>query len=85
MAGVQTGLYVLKRSHIKDWIKVACCILLTAIGLFISLYIVQVNVEVASRRMANLAFCIWIVASCLILLSSLLLGDIIFEFCQICN
>jgi phosphatidylinositol glycan class W len=49
MAGVQTGLYVLKkRSHIKDWIKVACRILLTAIGLFISLYIVQVNVEVAS-------------------------------------
>ena len=83
MAGVQTGLYVLKkRSHIKDWIKVAYCILLTAIGLFISLYIVQVNVEVASRRMANLAFCIWIVASCLILLSSLLLGDIILSFAK---
>ncbi|XP_020731555.1 phosphatidylinositol-glycan biosynthesis class W protein [Odocoileus virginianus] len=83
MAGVQTGLYVLKRrSQIKDWIKVAYCILLTAIGLFISLYIVQVNVEVASRRMANLAFCIWIVASCLILLSSLLLGDIILSFAK---
>ncbi|XP_058903564.1 phosphatidylinositol-glycan biosynthesis class W protein [Kogia breviceps] len=83
MAGVQTGSYVLKkRSHIKDWIKVACCILLTAIGFFISLYIVQVNVEVVSRRMANLAFCIWIVASCLILLSSLLLGDIILNFAK---
>ncbi|XP_059764392.1 phosphatidylinositol-glycan biosynthesis class W protein [Balaenoptera ricei] len=83
MAGVQTGSYVLKkRSHIKDWIKVACYILLTAIGFFISLYIVQVNVEVASRRMANLAFCIWIVASCLILLSSLLLGDIILNFAK---
>ena len=41
MAGVQTGSYVVrKRSHIKDWIKVAYCILLTATGLFISLYIV---------------------------------------------
>ncbi|XP_037019532.2 phosphatidylinositol-glycan biosynthesis class W protein isoform X2 [Artibeus jamaicensis] len=83
MAGVQTGSYVLKkRSHIKDWIKVACCILLTAVGLFVSLYIVQVNVEKVSRRMANLAFCIWIVASSLILLSSLLLGDIILSFAK---
>ncbi|XP_010988772.1 phosphatidylinositol-glycan biosynthesis class W protein isoform X1 [Camelus dromedarius] len=83
MAGVQTGSYVLKkRSHIKDWIKAAYRILLTAIVLFIFLYIIQVNVEVASRRMANLAFCIWIVASCLILLSSLLLGDIILSFAK---
>ncbi|XP_015998833.2 phosphatidylinositol-glycan biosynthesis class W protein [Rousettus aegyptiacus] len=83
MAGVQTGSYVLKkRSYIKDWIKVTYGILLTAISLFVSLYIVQVNVEVASRRMANLAFCIWIVASCLLLLSSLLLGDIILSFAK---
>lgn len=83
MAGVQTGSYVLKkRPHIKDWIKVTYCVLLTAIGLFIALYILQVTVEVASRRMANLAFCIWIVASCLILLSSLLLGDIILSFAK---
>ncbi|XP_072603755.1 phosphatidylinositol-glycan biosynthesis class W protein isoform X2 [Vulpes vulpes] len=83
MAGVQTGSYMFKkRSHVKDWIKVTYCILLTAISLFISLYIVQVNVEVVSRRMANLAFCIWIVASSLILLSSLLLGDIILSFAK---
>ncbi|XP_036306641.1 phosphatidylinositol-glycan biosynthesis class W protein isoform X2 [Pipistrellus kuhlii] len=81
MAGVQTGSYVLKkRSHIKDWIKVAYGILLLAISLFVSLYIVQVYVEAVSRRMANLAFCIWIVASSLILLSCLLLGDIILSF-----
>uniref|UniRef100_A0A2K5QWW5 Phosphatidylinositol-glycan biosynthesis class W protein n=1 Tax=Cebus imitator TaxID=2715852 RepID=A0A2K5QWW5_CEBIM len=81
MAGVQTGLYVHKnRSHIKGLIKVACCLLLAAISLFISLYVVQVNVEAVSRRMANLAFCIWIVASSLILLSSLLLVDIILSF-----
>lgn len=83
MAGVQTGLYVHKnRSHIKDLIKVACFLLLAAISLFISLYVVQVNVEAVSRRMANLAFCIWIVASSLILLSSLLLGDIILSFAK---
>ncbi|XP_004684514.1 PREDICTED: phosphatidylinositol-glycan biosynthesis class W protein [Condylura cristata] len=83
MAGVQTGLYVLKkRSCIKDLIKVASHILLIAISLFIALYIVQVNIEVVSRRMANLAFCIWIIASSLILLSTLLLGDIILNFAK---
>ncbi|XP_044104427.1 phosphatidylinositol-glycan biosynthesis class W protein isoform X1 [Neovison vison] len=83
MAGVQTGSYMLKkRSHVKDWVEGTYHILLTAISLFISLYIVQVNVEVVSRRMANLAFCIWIIASSLILLSSLLLCDIILSFAK---
>ncbi|XP_048223048.1 phosphatidylinositol-glycan biosynthesis class W protein [Perognathus longimembris pacificus] len=83
MAGVQTGLYVLKnRTCIKDWIKVACCLLLSGISLFVALYIVQVNVEAVSRRMANLAFCIWILASSLILLSCLLLSDIILSFAK---
>ncbi|KAM9209757.1 phosphatidylinositol-glycan biosynthesis class W protein isoform 1-T2 [Dugong dugon] len=83
MAGVQTGSYLFKsRSHIKDWIKVICCLLLTAISLFLCLYIVQANIEAVSRRMANLAFCVWIVASSLIFLSSLLMGDIILSFAK---
>ncbi|XP_037664713.1 phosphatidylinositol-glycan biosynthesis class W protein [Choloepus didactylus] len=83
MAGVQTGSYVLKnRLQIKALIKITCCILLAAISLFISLCIAQANIEAVSRRMANLAFCIWIVASSLILLSSLLLGDIILGFAK---
>ncbi|CAH6775837.1 phosphatidylinositol-glycan biosynthesis class W protein [Phodopus roborovskii] len=83
MAGVQTGLYVLKnRTHIRDWIKVTCCILLVAVSFFISLYIVQVNIEAVSRRMANLAFCVWVVASSLMLLSCLLLSDIILSFAK---
>ncbi|MBZ3869892.1 Phosphatidylinositol-glycan biosynthesis class W protein [Sciurus carolinensis] len=83
MAGVQTGLYVLKnRTHIKDWVKVACCLLLVSISLFISLYVLQVNTEAVSRRMANLAFCVWVVASSLILLSCLLLSDIVLSFAK---
>ncbi|XP_005394007.1 PREDICTED: phosphatidylinositol-glycan biosynthesis class W protein [Chinchilla lanigera] len=83
MAGVQTGLYVFRnRTHVKDCIKVACCLLLISISLFISLHIVQVNVEAVSRRMANLAFCMWIVASSLIFLSCLLLTDIILSFAK---
>ena len=49
MASVQTGSYELKKkkSLIKDWIKVTYN-LLTAICLFMSLYVVQVSVEVVS-------------------------------------
>lgn len=67
-AGVQTGSYVLKkRLYIKDWIKIAYCVLLTAITLFVSLYIAQVGGKVASRRTASVAWCVWIVDSNLIL------------------
>ncbi|KAM6164775.1 phosphatidylinositol-glycan biosynthesis class W protein [Rhynchocyon petersi] len=81
MAGVQTGSYLFKnRTHIKDWIKVIYCLLLISASLFICLYIVQAKVEAVSRRMANLAFCIWIVACSLTLLDSLLIGDVILSF-----
>ncbi|XP_007946120.1 phosphatidylinositol-glycan biosynthesis class W protein [Orycteropus afer afer] len=83
MAGVQTGSYLLnKRSHIKDWIKVIYCLLLTGISLFMCLYIVQANTEAVSRRMANLAFCVWIVASSLIFLSNFIVSDIILSFAK---
>lgn len=83
MAGVQTGSYIFrKRAQVTEWIQVAGCVLLVAISLFIALCIVQVSVEAVSRRMANLAFCIWIVASCLIILSSLLFCDIILSLAK---
>ncbi|XP_051014138.1 phosphatidylinositol-glycan biosynthesis class W protein [Acomys russatus] len=83
MAGVQTGLYVLKkRAHVRDWIKVTCWLFSVAVSFFVSLYIVQVNIEAVSRRMANLAFCLWVVASSLMLLSCLLLGDVILSFAK---
>lgn len=83
MAGVQTGLNVLKNKIcMKDYVKVAWCLLLAAISLFIFLHVLQVNVEAVSRRMANLPFCVWIVASSLILLSTLLLSDIILSFAK---
>lgn len=83
MAGVQTGLYVLKRrAQVRDWIKATCWVYSVAVGFFISLHIVQVNVEAVSRRMANLAFCLWVVASSLMLLSCLLLSGIVLSFAK---
>lgn len=83
MAGVQTGFYVFKRrAQVRDWIKATCWVFSVAVGFFISLNIVQVNVEAVSRRMANLAFCLWVVASSLMLLSCLLLSGIVLSFAK---
>ena len=71
-----------RRAHVRDWIKATCWVFLVAVGLFISLHIVQVNIEAVSRRMANLAFCLWVVASSLMLLGCLLLGSIILSFAK---
>ncbi|XP_043857078.1 phosphatidylinositol-glycan biosynthesis class W protein [Dromiciops gliroides] len=81
MAGVQTGLYVLRvKPLLRDWIKVGCHLLLTAATLLVFLYIYQAYVEAVSRKMANLAFCIWIVAYSLMFLSWLILGNVILVF-----
>ncbi|XP_044530223.1 phosphatidylinositol-glycan biosynthesis class W protein [Gracilinanus agilis] len=85
MAGVQTGLYVLrvkknKGKNLRDWLKVGCHLLLTAVTLLMFLYICQIYVDAVSRKMANLAFCIWIVAYSLLFLSWLMLGNMILVF-----
>ncbi|XP_072503041.1 phosphatidylinositol-glycan biosynthesis class W protein [Notamacropus eugenii] len=81
MAGVQTGLYVLRvKPLLRDWIKVGCHLLLTAATLLVFLYICQKYVDAVSRKMANLAFCIWIVAYSLTFLSWLILGNVILVF-----
>ncbi|XP_036609262.1 phosphatidylinositol-glycan biosynthesis class W protein isoform X2 [Trichosurus vulpecula] len=81
MAGVQTGLYMLRvKPLLRDWIKVGCHLLLTAAILLVFLYICQTCVDAVSRKMANLAFCIWIVAYSLTFLSWLILGNVILVF-----
>nr|XP_033778089.1 phosphatidylinositol-glycan biosynthesis class W protein isoform X2 [Geotrypetes seraphini] len=83
MAGVQVGLYVLKkRSLVKDWIKVACFLLLSSLMLFIFFILLHIFVERASRRLANLTFCIWILVQCLFFLSFILLSDLALVFAE---
>ncbi|XP_044849535.1 phosphatidylinositol-glycan biosynthesis class W protein isoform X3 [Mauremys mutica] len=84
MASVQVGLYVLKkRTLVKDWIEVICFFLLTVFILFIFLHMSQVYVEPVSRRMANLSFCIWIVAQCLTFFICFLVTDLILVFTKL--
>ncbi|KAK9412516.1 Phosphatidylinositol-glycan biosynthesis class W protein [Crotalus adamanteus] len=84
LSSVQVGLYLLgKRTAAKEWLKVICYFLLAILLLFICLHIAQLYIDTVSRRMANLSFCIWIVASCLILFSSFLVVDLILVFTKL--
>ncbi|XP_067394224.1 phosphatidylinositol-glycan biosynthesis class W protein [Emydura macquarii macquarii] len=84
MASVQVGLYFLKkRTLVRDWIKVICFLLLTVFILFIFLHMSQVYVDPVSRRMANMSFCIWIVAHCLTFLTFFLVTDLILVFTKL--
>lgn len=83
MAGVQVGLYVLKkRTMISDWVKAIWSILVTSFTLFIIFHILQIYIEATSRRMANLPFIVWVVAQCLAFLSTILFADLVLVFAK---
>ncbi|KAG8451116.1 hypothetical protein GDO86_003399 [Hymenochirus boettgeri] len=83
MAGVQVGLYLLKkRAVLKDWISPIKNLMLIAFSLFIMFYIFQAYLEPASRRLANLTFFIWIIAQCVSFLCLILLCDLIITFAK---
>uniref|UniRef100_A0A8C5T2B3 Phosphatidylinositol-glycan biosynthesis class W protein n=1 Tax=Laticauda laticaudata TaxID=8630 RepID=A0A8C5T2B3_LATLA len=84
MASVQVGLSLLgKRTTARGWLKIICYFLQAIFLLFICLYIAQMYIDTVSRRMANLSFCIWIIASCLIFFSSFLVVDLILVFTKL--
>ncbi|XP_078235409.1 glucosaminyl-phosphatidylinositol-acyltransferase PIGW [Pogona vitticeps] len=84
MASVQVGLYLIKkRNTVKEWLGVIQSFLLAVFFLFICLHVTQTNVEAVSRRMANLSFCIWMVAHCLSLFSCFLATDLILVFVKL--
>ncbi|KAM8966667.1 glucosaminyl-phosphatidylinositol-acyltransferase PIGW [Pelodytes ibericus] len=83
MAGVQVGLYIMEKRHFcKDWIKAICNLLLMVSLLFMIFYVFNVYVAPVSRRVANVTFCIWIVAQCLFWLCLILLSDLVLMFSQ---
>ncbi|XP_053310286.1 phosphatidylinositol-glycan biosynthesis class W protein [Spea bombifrons] len=83
MAGVQVGLYILKkRTLIKEWMKLICDLMLTCLLMFMVFYVVNLYLEPASRRLANLTFCVWIVTQYLFWLCSIIICDLILAFAQ---
>uniref|UniRef100_A0A8D0BZG4 Phosphatidylinositol-glycan biosynthesis class W protein n=1 Tax=Salvator merianae TaxID=96440 RepID=A0A8D0BZG4_SALMN len=84
MASVQVGLYLLrKRSLVKDWFGVLHSFLWAIFLLFICLHISQTYTDTVSRRMANLSFCVWVVAYSLLLFSCFLVVDLVLVFTKL--
>nr|XP_060613015.1 phosphatidylinositol-glycan biosynthesis class W protein [Anolis sagrei ordinatus]XP_060613016.1 phosphatidylinositol-glycan biosynthesis class W protein [Anolis sagrei ordinatus] len=84
MASVQVGLYLLKkRSTVREWCGVIRVLLSFFCLLFICLHITQTHIDAVSRRMANLSFCIWVVAYALLLFSCFLAADLVLVFAKL--
>ncbi|CAL8363657.1 unnamed protein product [Lota lota] len=76
MAGVQIGLYLMKpRTLVRDYFRVIGNFLLGSAMLYGGLFLCQATVEPVSRRLANLSFCLWVVAQCTFFLACLAIGD----------
>ncbi|XP_063002446.1 phosphatidylinositol-glycan biosynthesis class W protein [Elgaria multicarinata webbii] len=84
MASVQVGLYLLKkRSTVREWFGVIGFFLVAVFLLFVCLHITQTYVDTVSRRMANLSFCVWVVAHGLTLFCCFLVADLILVFAKL--
>ncbi|XP_021271423.1 phosphatidylinositol-glycan biosynthesis class W protein [Numida meleagris] len=84
MASVQVGLYLLKRrDSVKDWMGAACLLLLAALVLFVLLHVSQAHADPVSRRMANLSYCLWVIAHCLTFFVSFVVADLMLVFTKL--
>uniref|UniRef100_A0A8C0BFC1 Phosphatidylinositol-glycan biosynthesis class W protein n=1 Tax=Buteo japonicus TaxID=224669 RepID=A0A8C0BFC1_9AVES len=84
MASVQVGLWLLKcRNSVKGWIEAVCFLLLTVLVLFVFLHVSQAYADPVSRRMANLSYCIWVVAHCLTFFICFVVSDLTLVFTKL--
>ncbi|XP_015264972.1 PREDICTED: phosphatidylinositol-glycan biosynthesis class W protein [Gekko japonicus] len=84
MASVQVGLYLLKkRGSVREWVGVIYSFVWAILILFLFLCAIQTYIETVSRRMANLSFCVWVVAHGLSLFGLFLAADLILVFAKL--
>ncbi|KFP23523.1 Phosphatidylinositol-glycan biosynthesis class W protein [Colius striatus] len=84
MASVQVGLWLLKcRSSVKGWMGAVRVLVLTVLLLFAFLHASQAYADPVSRRMANLSYCIWVVAHCLTLFLWFVVTDLMLVFTKL--
>ncbi|KFZ48035.1 Phosphatidylinositol-glycan biosynthesis class W protein [Antrostomus carolinensis] len=84
MASVQVGLCLLRcRNSVKGWAEAVCFLLLTVLVLFIFLHVSQACADPVSRRMANLSYCLWVIAHCLTLFVFFVVTDLILVFTKL--
>ncbi|NWV78089.1 PIGW protein, partial [Dasyornis broadbenti] len=84
LASVQVGLWLLqRRDSVRGWAGALRGLALAVLVLFVSLQLCQACTEPVSRRMANLPFCTWVLAHCLLLLSFFVLTDLTLVFTKL--
>ncbi|NXC17657.1 PIGW protein, partial [Corythaeola cristata] len=84
MASVQVGLCLRKcRNSVKGWTEAVCFLLLTVLLLFLFLHLSQAYADPVSRRMANLSYCIWVVAHCLTFFIFFVVTDLTLVFTKL--
>lgn len=84
LASVQVGLWLLQpRSCVRGWLEALRGLALALLALGVLLQLCQACTEPVSRRMANLPFCTWVLAHCLLLLGLFLLTDLALVFTKL--
>ncbi|NXU36943.1 PIGW protein, partial [Drymodes brunneopygia] len=84
LASVQVGLWLQQgRSLVRGWLAALKGLALAVLVLFVLLQLCQACTEPVSRRMANLPFCTWVLAHCLLLLAFFVLTDLALVFTKL--
>ncbi|XP_067866422.1 phosphatidylinositol-glycan biosynthesis class W protein [Heterodontus francisci] len=84
MAGVQAGIYIMKkRTLVIDWIKAQGCLLMSILILWLLLHVCEALTEPVSRRMANLSFVLWTVGQSLFFLMIHMLAELVLVFVKV--
>eukprot|EP00062_Callorhinchus_milii_P011740 gi/632958006/ref/XP_007894792.1/ PREDICTED: phosphatidylinositol-glycan biosynthesis class W protein isoform X1 [Callorhinchus milii] len=83
IAGVQSGLYIMKRrALVEDWIKMLPFLVLGTVVSWLLLYACEVCIEPVSRKLSNLTFVIWVVGQCFFFLILYMLADLVLVFAK---
>ncbi|XP_068066798.1 phosphatidylinositol-glycan biosynthesis class W protein [Anomalospiza imberbis] len=84
LASVQVGLWLLqRRSTVRGWLEALGGLALAVLVLSVLLQLCQACTEPVSRRLANLPFCTWVLAHCLLLLGFFVLTDLTLVFTKL--
>ncbi|XP_063258937.1 phosphatidylinositol-glycan biosynthesis class W protein [Prinia subflava] len=84
LASVQVGLWLQgRRSSVRGWLQALRGLALPLVGLWVLLQLCQACGEPVSRRLANLPFCTWVLAHCLLLLALFVLADLALVFTKL--
>ncbi|NWI55717.1 PIGW protein, partial [Calyptomena viridis] len=84
LASVQVGLWLLRpRSSVQGWLRALGGLALATLVLFLLLHVSQEHTDPVSRRMANLSYCLWVLAHCLMLFIFFVLTDLTLVFTKL--